>query len=301
MGSNFKTFIFFLCFTSSLFCQTIYADTLTDAIKAVAKGDYATVEKMLDNGLDPNLEGTGSAQAGLLITACDRGRVKIVQLLLSRGANVNLAGNQGRTPMMMAAGHAKTLDILKILINENADIHAVDDHGISVFDNAILGVVSRQTSMESLKFLVGQGLDVNKSTQKGKTEGYTALMIAARSNHIELATYLISKSANVNAKAKRGDSALSIATEEEYEEMIALLKKHGATSAANKKEVKQVNPEQKKPEKISTDISNVMIILDASGSMWGQVEGKPKIQIAREVLRDLLPEFGQLVNISFDI
>lgn len=31
-----------------------------------------------------------------------------------------------------------------------------------------------------------------------------------------------------------------------------------------------------------------IIILDASGSMWGQVDGRPKIEIAREVLRKLL-------------
>ena len=34
--------------------------------------------------------------------------------------------------------------------------------------------------------------------------------------------------------------------------------------------------------------ANLMFILDASGSMWGQVEGKPKIAIAKEVLSDLI-------------
>ena len=214
MGCKINTFIITLFLVFLSFCHTVYADTITDAIKAVTKNDYTTIKKMLDNGLDPNLKGKGSAQAGLLNTACNRGRIKIVQLLLSRGADVNLAGNQGRTPMMRAAGHAKTLDILRILIKKNADIQAVDDHGISVFDNAVLGVVSRQTSMESFIFLVDQGLDVNKSTQKGETAGYTALMTATRSNHIELAKYLILKGANVNAKAKIGDSPLSIAMEE---------------------------------------------------------------------------------------
>ena len=297
MGYKIKIFIIIFCFAFLSFCNTIYADTITDAIKAVAKNDYATIKKMLDDGLDPNLKGKGSAQAGLLNTACNRGRVKIVQLLLSRGADVNLAGNQGRTPMMRAAGHAKTLDILRILIKKSADIHAVDDHGISVFDNAILGVVSRQTSMESLKFLVNQDLDVNKSTQKGKTAGYTALMTAVRSNHIELAKYLISKGANVNAKAEQGDTSLSIAEEEKYEKMVALLKKHGATVVIKEKP-KEEEPEQEKLKTASTDITNVMIILDASGSMWGQVEGKPKIQIAREVLKDLVPEFGTNIHLG---
>ena len=33
---------------------------------------------------------------------------------------------------------------------------------------------------------------------------------------------------------------------------------------------------------------NIIFILDASGSMWGQVEGKAKIVIAKEVLTDLI-------------
>jgi len=34
--------------------------------------------------------------------------------------------------------------------------------------------------------------------------------------------------------------------------------------------------------------SDVIFILDASGSMWGQISGKPKIQIAKEVMNDLI-------------
>jgi len=112
-------------------------------------------------------------------------------------------------------------------------------------------------------------------------------MVAARSNHIELAKYLIPKGANVNAKAKIGESPLSIAMEEKHKEMIALLKKHGATA---------VNKER--PKIVSKDTTKVMIILDASGSMWGKVDNKPKIQIAREVLKDLLPKFGDHMHLG---
>ena len=65
-----------------------------------------------------------------------------------------------------------------------------------------------------------------------------------------------------------------------------------------KKENLDKKTEKKKSEKASMDITKVMIILDASGSMWGQVEGKPKIQIAREVLKDLVPEFGTNIHLG---
>ena len=43
-----------------------------------------------------------------------------------------------------------------------------------------------------------------------------------------------------------------------------------------------------KPAGAST--AHIVFILDASGSMWGQVDGKPKIAIAKEVLTDLVQD-----------
>ena len=43
---------------------------------------------------------------------------------------------------------------------------------------------------------------------------------------------------------------------------------------------------------------NLMFILDASGSMWGQVEGKAKIVIAKEVLIDLFEDLPQGLNVG---
>lgn len=43
---------------------------------------------------------------------------------------------------------------------------------------------------------------------------------------------------------------------------------------------------------VSTEVSaqeRTIIVLDGSGSMWGQIDGKPKLQIARETLRQVLP------------
>lgn len=38
----------------------------------------------------------------------------------------------------------------------------------------------------------------------------------------------------------------------------------------------------------STAADKVIVVLDASGSMWGQIDGKPKLEIARETLRSVL-------------
>ncbi len=44
--------------------------------------------------------------------------------------------------------------------------------------------------------------------------------------------------------------------------------------------------------------TNTLFILDASGSMWGQINGKPKIAIAKEVMSKLLPELSKTSRIG---
>ena len=40
-----------------------------------------------------------------------------------------------------------------------------------------------------------------------------------------------------------------------------------------------------------SELAPVMLVLDASGSMWGQIEGKAKIEIARRVIRELMGDW----------
>jgi Ca-activated chloride channel family protein len=49
-----------------------------------------------------------------------------------------------------------------------------------------------------------------------------------------------------------------------------------------------IEPVQKTETPGASSSGNLVFILDASGSMWGQVEGKAKITIAKEVLTDLI-------------
>src|SRR5690606_17493090 len=50
------------------------------------------------------------------------------------------------------------------------------------------------------------------------------------------------------------------------------------------------------------EISRTILVLDASGSMWGQIDGKAKIEIAREVIGELidgLPENTELGLVTY--
>ena len=44
--------------------------------------------------------------------------------------------------------------------------------------------------------------------------------------------------------------------------------------------------------------SDFIIVLDASGSMWGQVENQPKIEIARDVIEDLVKDWDEGIRVG---
>jgi len=74
-----------------------------------------------------------------------------------------------------------------------------------------------------------------------------------------------------------------------------------STQTAQAREAKAINPganrtkdntppAQPQAGESAGQSSNTLFILDASGSMWGQIKGKPKITIAKEVMAKLVPE-----------
>ena len=50
---------------------------------------------------------------------------------------------------------------------------------------------------------------------------------------------------------------------------------------------------------IAEDRPGTILVLDASGSMWGQIDGVNKIVIAREVVADILADFPEEQNLGF--
>lgn len=50
---------------------------------------------------------------------------------------------------------------------------------------------------------------------------------------------------------------------------------------------------------IAQEQPNTILVLDASGSMWGQIDGVNKIVIAREVVADILGDFPEDQNLGF--
>ncbi len=79
---------------------------LTALQMAIIKDQHGTVKEMLQLGADPNVH-TGKHNQTALHTAALQGNAAIVQLLLAHGADPNAKGNDGITPLLLAAnqGH----------------------------------------------------------------------------------------------------------------------------------------------------------------------------------------------------
>lgn len=83
---------------------------------------------------------------------------------------------------------------------------------------------AKEGSLESLKGLLKNNIDINQTD----AEGNTALMLALANEHSDLAKLIIESNPNINLKNKDGQSALFIALINELPDLALTLVKKGA-------------------------------------------------------------------------
>ena len=102
---------------------------------ACQEGRHACIDVWLINGVDPNFPMADKFGSTPAIVASTYGHVKLLALLLDRGADPNLARRDGATAAHAACqhGHVKCLQLLR---ERNAELSSKDSYGHTPLDVA---------------------------------------------------------------------------------------------------------------------------------------------------------------------
>ena len=151
--------------------------------------------------------------------AARQGHEDVVEVLISRGADVNPT-NECRKPLHWAVmgGHTS---IVKLLIEKGADVNAEDCYS----DVPLVYARTREIG----EILLDNGANPNARDMSS----FTPLHYAAGTGYfpngsVDMVDLLISKGADINLGNGWGGTALSIAKRKGHQEIVDLLRKHGA-------------------------------------------------------------------------
>jgi ankyrin repeat protein len=147
-----------------------------------------------------------------LLEAADKGNVARVEQLIADGADVEMRGRDGKSPLHKAVYEAAWhrsdtepyLKIIHRLLAAGAQVDTIDIHGNTPLFNILYG------SLPFMQILLAAGADVHHENLKGETP----LHHAAGMNDPALIRELINAGALVNKPAKDGQTPLHYSAEQ---------------------------------------------------------------------------------------
>jgi hypothetical protein len=187
-------------------------------LEGAATGDMFIVGQMLTRGIDINT--AGNSRSTSLLLAASRGHEGCVKILLDQGANKELVDILGSTPLALAAsgGHE---GCVKILLDQGANKESVDISG-----RTPLALAVSKGHEGCVKILLDQG--ANKELVD--ISGRTLLALAASKGHEGCVKILLDKGANKNSVDACGRTPLSQAAELGYLAVVQQLLRRGASA-----------------------------------------------------------------------
>jgi ankyrin repeat protein len=157
----------------------------TALLQAAGFLDREAVALLLAAGADPNLvdrRGVSPLLASLLaIYDAEDRHLEIAQMLLARGADVNLAGpGPWPTPLFAAVRrHPTALRLILLLLDHGADPNARDQAGATPLMSVVQPAYVPPGTLDVIRLLVGAGADVNARDGAGRS---VAAIAAASGN-----------------------------------------------------------------------------------------------------------------------
>lgn len=194
-------------------------DGATSVIIGALAGKLDIVRMLIDRGAIFDAQWSDLQGVMLLYCAATYGNVKIAELLLELGANVNSVTVHGQTPLLIACqmGHPQ---LVNLLISEGVcttekEVTPLD--AAAMIDDFIDDY--RRTNTEVAKLLVENGANVNAKMHTGGTR----IFWAAFYGDIEIVTLLLSKGAETNHITIYGTTLLHYAVNGSSLEIVKLV------------------------------------------------------------------------------
>lgn len=178
---------------------------------ASVHGRVKVVKLLLERGAEVNAKQKSELTA--LHLASLKGHTEVVKLLLEHGAEINAKQQSGITPLHYSIGEGYT-EVATLLLEHGADVNAKQKNGITP-----LHIASLKGHIKALKFLLEKGAEVNAREE----QGLTALHAAASKGDAEAISLLIEKRADVNAKDEKGSTPLHLAAFNGHIQALKLL------------------------------------------------------------------------------
>ncbi len=193
------------------------ADGVTALLWAAHWDDLGTAGLLLSAGADVN--GAENHGVAPLARACENASVAMVATLLAAGADPNATQMSGLTPLMTAA-RTGNLEVVEALLAHGADVSAST---VSLGATPLMWAVAAPHP-PVVRVLLDAGADPNTST----TDGYTALMNAARNGDIPMAETLIAAGVDINTPGTTGTHILPFSIINGRDQFALFLLERGA-------------------------------------------------------------------------
>lgn len=225
-------------------------------IHSVIQDEVDNVRTLLAKGGDPNARSAPAADDAwtfqgstiqdsappLILLASKYGSIqgpKIIEMLIDKGADINIADKNGVTPLMVAAELG--MGGFSLLMDKGAKVNVTDKEGKTPLMYAM-----GNRGYGAARDLLKKGAEINAKDKAGQTALFYAIERAqddpfhfihddqkkkakeSKLRYVELVQFLIDKGADVNVKDKEGETALKISKLRGRPEIVALLKKAGA-------------------------------------------------------------------------
>ncbi|KAK2799525.1 hypothetical protein FQN51_006839 [Onygenales sp. PD_10] len=193
---------------------------------AAYHGHEKTVQKLLEKGANPNMDGSarhikyylGDTPGPPLHLAAMNGYISMTRILIEKGASIDFPDRDGLTPLMHAAREG-VISVVMLLLENGADVSAKDSHLWTALFHAVW-----EEREDIVPLLLERGADINH-----RDHGlYTPLMGALVSRSHSMIKLLLDNKPDVNATDEDCRPILWFAIEYGDESLVRWATEQGA-------------------------------------------------------------------------